>query len=185
MTVAKQIKPTVILLDLVMPQMNGLALLSEFRNDPATSGIPIVVLSADEDACMKSEAFASGANDYLVKRPETVELRARIRYHTRAYWNQLQRDEAFRALRESQQMLVKKNTELSIANEKLETTLGELKQLRGLLPICSSCKKIRDDGNYWHQIDAYLIEHSDLVFSHGLCPDCSRAMGFEQPDDNG
>jgi len=173
---ARKIKPTVILLDLVMPEMSGLALLTEFREEPATSETPIIVLSAEEDARKKSEAFANGANDYLVKLPETVELRARVRYHSRAYWNRLQRDEAFRALRESQQQLVKKNTELSMANEKLSTALVELKQLRGMLPICSCCKRIRDDSNYWHQIDTYFIEHSELVFSHGLCPECCRKM---------
>lgn len=183
---ARKIKPTVILLDLVMPEISGLTLLAEFRGDPTTADIPIVILSAEEDARKKSEAFANGADDYLVKLPETVELRARVRYHSRAHWNRLQRDEAFRALRESQQQLVKKNTELSVTNEKLSDAVMELKQLRGLLPICSCCKRVRDDGNYWHQIDAYLSKHSDLVFSHGLCPECCRKMEEtlgELPDD--
>ena len=179
MTAVTKIKPTVILLDLVMPQMTGLELLKEFREDPATVEIPIVVLSSEEDPQRKSEAFAVGANDYLVKLPEAVELRARVRYHSKAYWNRLQRDEAFRALRESQQQLVRKNTELFIANEKLEDSLRELKQLRGLLPICVYCKKIRDDQSYWQQIDAYLTEHSELKFSHGLCPDCCRTLEEE------
>ena len=159
--------------------MTGLELLKEFREDPATVEIPIVVLSSEEDPQRKSEAFAVGANDYLVKLPEAVELRARVRYHSKAYWNRLQRDEAFRALRESQQQLVRKNTELFIANEKLEDSLRELKQLRGLLPICVYCKKIRDDQSYWQQIDAYLTEHSELKFSHGLCPDCCRTLEEE------
>lgn len=169
---ANEIKPTVILLDLLMPQIGGLTLLRRFRDNPLTAETPIVVLSAEEEPQTKSDAFALGANDYLVKLPDVIELRARIRYHSRAYLNRLQREEAYAALRKSQQELVRKNTELSLMNEELKKAFAEVKELRGLLPICCSCKKIRDDKNYWHQIDAYLAEHTDVTFSHSLCPDC-------------
>ena len=169
---ANELKPTVILLDLLMPEIGGLTLLRRFRANPATAETPIVVLSAEEEAQTKSDAFAMGANDYLVKLPDVVELRARIRYHSRAYVNRLQREEAYAALRESQHELVRKNTELSLMNEELKKAFAEVKELRGLLPICSCCKKIRDDKNYWHQIDNYLAEHTDVTFSHSLCPDC-------------
>ena len=172
MGLANELNPTVILLDLLMPQIDGLTLLKQFRENAATAEVPIVVLSAEEDAQTKSDAFALGANDYLVKLPDMVELRARIRYHTRAHVNHLQRVEAFGALRESQQELAHKNTALCLLNDHLKKTLLELKQLQGLLPICSCCKKIRDDKNYWHQIETYLAEHTDVTFSHGLCPDC-------------
>jgi hypothetical protein len=56
--------------------------------------------------------------------------------------------------------------------EELEQALARVKQLQGLLPICSYCKKIRDDRNYWQQVEAYIGEHSEAVFSHGICPDC-------------
>jgi len=170
--VANHFKPTVILLDLVMPHLDGLTLLKRFRGNAATAEVPIVVLSADEDAQTKSDAFALGANDYLVKLPDTIELRARIRYHTRAHLNRIQREEAFAALRESQHELLRKNTELSFMNEHLSKALAEVKELRGMLPICCHCKKIRDDQNYWLQIDAYLAEHTDATFSHSLCPEC-------------
>jgi two-component system chemotaxis family response regulator WspR len=110
--IASEIKPTVILQDLVMPGVNGLSLVRQYRTNPATRDIPIIVLSSREEPLTKSEAFASGANDYLVKLPDKVELIARVRYHSRAYLNQLQRDEAYRALRESQQLLMEKNIEL-------------------------------------------------------------------------
>ncbi|MDD3990938.1 MAG: hypothetical protein PHV70_02190 [Desulfobacteraceae bacterium] len=58
--------------------------------------------------------------------------------------------------------------------EKLENTLAEVKQLQGILPICSYCKKIRDDAGYWNQLEKYLREHSDARLSHGICPDCAR-----------
>ncbi|KFE53039.1 response regulator [Pseudomonas syringae] len=106
---AIQIKPTVILQDLVMPGLDGLTLVREYRSNPMTKDIPIIVLSTKEDALIKSAAFSAGANDYLVKLPDTIELVARIRYHSRSYMTLLQRDEAYRALRVSQQQLLDTN----------------------------------------------------------------------------
>jgi signal transduction histidine kinase/HPt (histidine-containing phosphotransfer) domain-containing protein len=117
---AIQIKPTVILQDLVMPGIDGLTLVRNFRSNPATKDIPIIVLSTKEEPTVKGQSFAAGANDYLVKLPDKIELLARIRYHTKAYVNQLQRDDAFRALRESQQQLVDNNTQLISLNQKFE-----------------------------------------------------------------
>jgi two-component system chemotaxis family response regulator WspR len=106
---AIQLKPTVILQDLVMPGLDGLTLVREYRNTPITRDIPIIVLSTKEDPLIKSAAFAAGANDYLVKLPDNIELVARIRYHSRSYMTLLQRDEAYRALRVSQQQLLDTN----------------------------------------------------------------------------
>ena len=117
--VAEQIRPTVILQDLVMPGVDGLELVKRFRANPATAEIPIIVLSVKEDPRVKSQAFEVGANDYLVKLPDRVELIARVRLHSRAWINQQQRDEAYRALRESQQRLVDSNTALITLNQKL------------------------------------------------------------------
>jgi two-component system chemotaxis family response regulator WspR len=110
--VAEHLKPTVILQDLIMPNVDGLTLVRQYRDHPVTRDIPIIVLSTKEEPAVKSEAFAVGANDYLVKLPDQVELVARLRYHSRAYVNQLQRDEAYRALRQSQKQLLEKNLEL-------------------------------------------------------------------------
>jgi len=110
--VAERTKPTVILQDLVMPGTDGLTLVRRYRENAATRDIPIIVLSTKEEPTMKSAAFAAGANDYLVKLPDSIELIARIRYHSRSYLNLLQRDEAYRALRQSQQQLLETNLEL-------------------------------------------------------------------------
>ncbi|WP_024303721.1 diguanylate cyclase domain-containing protein [Pseudogulbenkiania sp. MAI-1] len=109
---AEEIKPTVILQDLVLPGADGLTLVRQYRDNPATQDIPIVVLSTKEEPAVKSEAFRLGANDYLVKLPDPIELIARIRHHSKAYLNQIQRDDAYRALRESQQQLLEMNIEL-------------------------------------------------------------------------
>jgi two-component system chemotaxis family response regulator WspR len=112
LAIAKKVKPTVILQDLVMPAMSGLELVHQYRADPETKNIPVIVLSTKEEATVKSEAFRAGANDYLVKLPDQIELIARIRYHSAAYLSQIQRDEAYRALRKSQQDLMESNLEL-------------------------------------------------------------------------
>jgi two-component system, chemotaxis family, response regulator WspR len=112
LAVAKKVQPTVILQDLVMPAVNGLDLVRQYRADPATKDIPIIVLSTKEEATVKRDAFSAGANDYLVKLPDSIELVARIRYHSAAYVAQIQRDEAYRALRKSQQELMETNLEL-------------------------------------------------------------------------
>lgn len=112
LAIARKVQPTVILQDLVMPSVNGLDLVRQYRADPLTRAIPIIVLSTKEEASVKSEAFGAGANDYLVKLPDRIELIARIRYHSAAYLSQIQRDEAYRALRKSQQELMQANFEL-------------------------------------------------------------------------
>jgi len=120
MSAAAQIKPTVILQDLVMPGIDGLTLVSQYRGNHVTKDIPIIVLSTNENPQVKGQAFGVGANDYLVKLPDRLELIARIRYHSRAFLNQVQRDTAYRALRESQQQLVDNNAQLLALNQKLE-----------------------------------------------------------------
>ncbi|QYM80445.1 response regulator [Horticoccus luteus] len=117
---ARQLKPTVILQDLVMPGVDGLELLKIYRATPETREVPVIVLSTKEEPKVKAQAFEFGANDYLVKLPDRVELVARIRFHSQFYLNQLQRDEAYRALRESQQQLLDSNTALISLNQKLE-----------------------------------------------------------------
>jgi two-component system chemotaxis family response regulator WspR len=111
-TTAERLAPTVILQDLIMPGVDGLALVREYRAQPATRNTPIIVLSTREEPTIKRDSFAAGANDYLVKLPDTIELLARVRYHTQAFLHRQQRDEAYRALRQSQQDLLEANLEL-------------------------------------------------------------------------
>jgi len=107
---ATELEPTVILQDLVMPEIDGLTLVKFMRKSPKLKDIPLIVLSSKEEASTKAEAFALGANDYLVKLPDKIELIARIRYHSKAYINLLQRDEAYQALLASQKELKKELT---------------------------------------------------------------------------
>lgn len=117
---AVELKPTVILQDLVMPTIDGFELVRQFRIHPGTRDTPVILLSPKEDPRLKAQGFNVGANDYLVKLPDRLELIARIRYHSAAYINRLQRDDAFRFLRDSQQKLADANIEL----QKLATLDG-------------------------------------------------------------
>jgi sigma-B regulation protein RsbU (phosphoserine phosphatase) len=102
---ANEIGPTVILQDLVMPDIDGLTLVKFFRANEKTREVPMIVLSTKEEPAVKAQAFAVGANDYLVKLPDKVELIARIRYHSKGYIAQLERNEAYRKLAESERQL--------------------------------------------------------------------------------
>lgn len=112
LSTALDLKPTVILQDLVMPIVDGFEAVRQLRAEPRTEDIPVIVLSSKEDPKLKAQGFACGANDYLVKLPDKLELIARIRYHSAAYISRLQRDDAFRFLRESQQKLADANIEM-------------------------------------------------------------------------
>ena len=109
---ALQLQPTVILQDLVMPEVDGFTLLREYRLDEQLRHVPVIVLSAKEDPKLKAHSFAVGANDYVVKLPDKLELLARIRYHSAGYISRLQRNEAFQFLRASQKNLADANIEL-------------------------------------------------------------------------
>ena len=119
-SMANEIKPTIILQDLVMPEVDGYTLLRFYRGNPSTSSTPVIVLSSKEDPDAKREAFENGASDYLVKLPDKIEMIARIRAHSKTYLLQLQRDEAYREMKKLQEQLKKSNRKLEESNEFLQ-----------------------------------------------------------------
>lgn len=138
--IANKIQPTIILQDLVMPEVNGLMMVKFFRVNKETNQVPIIILSTKEDPKVKSEAFSLGVNDYLVKLPDKIELIARLRYHSTAYLYHRQRDEAFAALEESQRQLHE-------ANKALET----LSSLDGLTGIANRRQFDKVIVNEWNR----------------------------------
>jgi sigma-B regulation protein RsbU (phosphoserine phosphatase) len=132
---AGRVQPTVILQDLVMPEIDGLTLVKNFRAHEPTRETPMIVLSTKEEPTVKAEAFALGANDYIVKLPDRLELLARIRYHSKGYINLLQRNEAYDALLESQRRL---------ANEINQAT----RYVRSLLPERLKKGEVRTDWRF-------------------------------------
>ncbi len=119
-----EVRPTVILQDLVMPGVDGLTLVKQYRENPATAEVPIIVLSTKEDPKVKAEAFALGASDYIVKLPDRVELVARIRHHSAGYIAALERNEAFESLKRTYNEL--KQTQAKLIMQEKMASLGNL-----------------------------------------------------------
>jgi len=77
---------------------------------------------------------------------------------------------------ELKRQVVEKTSELEKANQELKNALAEIKTLRGIIPICSNCKKIRDDQGFWQQVESYVMKHTEASFSHGICPECVEKL---------
>ncbi len=122
---AERFQPTVILQDLVMPGIDGLTLVECYRANPATRAVPTIVLSSQEEPLVKAEAFARGANDYLVKLPDRIELLARIKHHSQGYIHLLERNAAFDALAASQIELQTEKNRLEVTQRRLDSELNE------------------------------------------------------------
>jgi len=143
--------PNLIILDWMMPGVGGVELCRRVREGGHPSPAYIILLTARTSREDVVRGLESGADDYITKPFHSEELRARVRGGAR---------------------IVELQTSLARRVRELEEALASVRLLQGLLPICSYCKKIRNDQNYWQQVDAYISEHSDAVFSHGICPDC-------------
>ena len=147
--------PDLILLDIMMSGMNGFEVCRKLKADEQTKHIPIIFISALDELEDKVKAFSTGGIDYISKPFQKEEVLARVNTHITLYC--------------FQRRLEKKNIELQKA-------LAEVKQLRGLLPICASCKNIRDDQGYWESIETFISSRSDTTFTHGICPDCATKL---------
>jgi len=143
--------PEIAMLDWMMPGIDGLEVCRRMRATMPNAATYIILVTVRGGLENVVRGLEAGADDYITKPFDPRELRARLHVGVRIV--QLQR-----ALMERFQ--------------ELEDALKRVKQLQGLLPICSYCKKIRNDRNYWEQVDAYITSHSEARFSHGVCPDC-------------
>ena len=131
-------EPDLILLDIMMPEMDGYEVCEKLKSTTATMHIPVIFITAKTDTDDIVKGFDVGGADYVTKPFRSAELLARIK------------------------------------------TQVEVKILRGLLPMCSKCKKIRSDKGFWKEVDSYLEEHSLVTFTHGLCPDCLDTLYGEK-----
>lgn len=158
--------PQLAILDWMMPEMDGLEVVRLVHALQSPLPPYIIMLTAKVEKTDIVAGLAAGANDYLAKPFDAGELRARV--------------EVGRRMVEMQAALLARAQELSQA-------LDQIKTLRGIVPICASCKKIRDDRGFWNQVEAYVAEHTEAEFSHGICPDCTTMLypEFAQDDDAG
>jgi CheY-like chemotaxis protein len=150
--------PSLAILDWEMPGMDGPELCRRLRADPARAHVYVLLLTARSRPSDVVEGLEAGADDYLVKPVNMNELRARLHVGVREV--------------SLQERLANKVAEL-------QSTLDKVRQLRGLLPICSYCKRIRNDQNYWERVEVYVTEHTDAKFTHGICPTCLEAAKAE------
>ncbi len=147
-----------ILMDIMMSDMDGIRACQRIKAVERLREIPIIMVTGRTDSEDLRAAFAAGAMDYITKPLNSVELLARV--------------SSALALKRAIDIRKARERELLERHGQLEQALKEVKVLRGLIPICFSCKKIRDDQGYWHTIEAYIQAHSEVDFSHGLCPEC-------------
>ncbi len=143
--------PRLAVLDWMMPEMDGAEVCRRVREEADLSYVYLILLTARGRKEDRGLGFDAGADDYLTKPFDTQDLRARISVGRR---------------------ILDLQTALTTRVEELQDALQQVKQLRGLLPICMHCKKIRDEKAAWHQLEAYIEHRSDAAFTHSLCPDC-------------
>lgn len=140
-------RPDLLLLDIMMPGFSGYEVLEWIKQDPQLSDIPIIMITAaslDDNMEPLARSFELGAMDFISKPFSNLELVQRVKS----------------ALRMEKQ------------RQALEQAARQIRSLEKLLPICSYCKKIRADKNYWQEVEGYISEHTDTMFSHSICPDC-------------
>ena len=143
--------PKLAILDWMMPVMDGIEICRRARLAPHAASTYLILLTARGGNQDIVRGLDAGADDYVTKPFNQEELRARVNVGVR---------------------VVELQTALADRVVELERALAGVNQLQGLLPICSYCKKIRDDRNYWQQVEGYISSHSEAQFSHGICPDC-------------
>lgn len=154
-----ELNPDVVLMDIQMPGMDGLQASKHIQTHCPT---PVVVLTAHESQDLVERASDTGVGAYLTKPPDPLEIERAITISIARHADMM----TLKALYEK----------LSEQTRELEKALSEIKTLKGLLPICSACKKVRDDQGYWEQIEVYVEARSEAEFSHSICPECAEKL---------
>lgn len=143
--------PRLAILDWMMPGMNGVEICRNIQNQKLPNPPYLILLTARDEKSDIVEGLEAGANDYITKPFNPEELLARINVGRRVL--------------ELQAIMTGQIEELTGA-------ISHIKRLQGILPICMYCKKIRNDRESWERLEQYIVEHSEAVFSHGVCPEC-------------
>lgn len=156
--------PAIALLDWEMPGMTGPEVCKAVRSKKGGAYIYLIIITAREGEEGVTEAMAAGADDFVRKPFGVPEVVARIR---------------------NGQRMLRLERSLAARIAELESSLEESRQLKRLLPICAYCKSIRNDSDYWQQIESYIHEHTGADFSHGVCPTCMERVMREEFGETG
>ncbi len=143
--------PALVILDWVMPVMGGMDVVRRVRALSTDRPPYIIMLTIKGEKTDIIAGLGAGANDYLAKPFDPGELQARVAVGRR---------------------MVEMQDSLAAKIEELQQAFDEIRTLRGIVPICAYCKKIRDDAGYWSQVEQYVSKHTEAKFSHGICPEC-------------
>lgn len=147
--------PDLVLLDVQMPGIDGFKVCRWLKGDAKLMSIPVIFISAASNVKDIVMGFHAGGVDYITKPFQMEEVLARVK-------TQLE-------LKRQKELLEQRTVEL-------EEALSKVRVLSGIIPICASCKKIRDDRGFWNQVEMYIRDHSDAMFSHGVCPECLQNL---------
>lgn len=154
----QSITPDLILLDIEMPGANGVDVCRLIKRRQDLCDVPIIMMTSLTSLTDKVEAFKAGCVDYITKPLQLEEVKARVDAHLQ--------------IRRLQSQLCARNAALEKTNLELKEALDNIETLSGLLPMCASCKSVRDDDGFWQEVEAYLSTHTHAEFSHGICPCC-------------
>ncbi len=189
--------PRIVLSDVLMPEMNGYQLCRKMKSDERMKHIPVMLLTSLSEPEDIIRGLECGADSFITKPYDEEALVARINYillnaemrrHSESemgidiifagkkYFVKSSRIQILDLLLATYEATMQKTRELEKTLMELRSANETIKTLRGFIPICASCKQVRDDKGYWKQIERYISEHSDADFTHTICPDCSKKL---------
>ncbi len=148
---ARFVQPDLILLDVIMPDMDGFEVCRQLKMDKVIDSIPVIFMTALSEVDEKVKGFSAGGVDYVTKPLQLDEIWARVTTHL---------------------TISQLHMQLEKQNRKLHEALAEIKTLQGILPLCTFCSKVRDDEGYWKKVEEYIEEHTEAAISHSICQDC-------------
>jgi PleD family two-component response regulator len=158
---ARTFHPDVVLLDVILPDMPGTTICEKIKSDEALKNTFVILVSGVRVSSeYQAEGLNVGADGYIIKPITNKEFVARVQSIVR--------------IKRAEDALREKEREQDRLIQKLQDALAEIKTLKGFIPICASCKKIRDDEGYWNQLEAYISKHTEAIFTHGICPQCAE-----------
>ncbi len=187
----------IVISDVIMPGMSGFDLCRKIKADPSLNETSIILLTALQEPEDIVKGLGSGADNFIIKpynldillnRIEYIlankkiresngpELKFEVMFAGKRYSIASQQMQIIDLLLSTYETILYKNRELERINKELKEALNTITQLQGMLPICSNCHKIRDDDGYWHRVEEYIEKHSDVTFTHSLCPECLNKL---------
>ena len=158
--------PDLVLLDVILPDIAGTEICRQIKADKNLEDIFVILVSGIQVSSEhQAEGLNIGADSYIVRPIPNKEFLARI--------------QAGERIKVAEDGLREKEKQQQVLISQLKEALAEIKTLKGFIPICSLCKKIRNDKGYWDNLETYISKHTNAIFSHGLCPTCAEKYKSE------